>query len=138
MCEMAWIPALINSVQIGCLIIGHLCAGHLADYRGRKCPIYFSLAILIICNLISYFSVNWLMYAISKALTGIACGLYMTTPDAYMSEFALARWRPWVIGFPTWAIESSILALVLWLLKDWRNTHLVIALVGIPFLATWW
>ena len=137
-CDFAWIPATINSVQVGCLIFGHVFAGHLADNRGRKFTLYFSLVTLILCNLLSYFSVNWLMYAISKALTGIACGLYMTVPDTYMSEFALARWRTWMIGFPTWAIESCLLAFVLWLLKDWRNTHLVIALVGIPFLGTWW
>ena len=138
MCDKAWIPALINSVQVGCQLIGNIFAGHLADYMGRKIPLFLSIVTMIVCNLMSYFSVNWLMYGISKALTGIGSGLWLTVRYNFMSEFTLARWRPWLIGFPTWAIQGCILAFVLWLLRDWRNTHLVIALIAIPFLGTWW
>ena len=138
MCDKAWIPASINSIQIGCMLVGNFFSGHLADAIGRKTPLFLSLALLIVLNLLSYLSVSWVMYAIVRAFTGAATGIYLTVRYTFQSEFSLARWRPWLIGFPSWPIEACLLALVLWFLKDWRNMHLVVAIVGVPFMATWW
>ena len=78
------------------------------------------------------------MYTITRALIGAALGLFLTIRYNFMSEFCLSRWRPWVVGVPSWSIEACLFALVLWLLKDWRKAHLATAIIGIPFLATWW
>ena len=138
MCDKAWIPATINSIQIGCILLGNAFAGHLADAVGRKIPLFLSIAALIVFNLLAYFSVSWVMFATARAFTGAAAGLFLTVRYNFQSEFSLARWRPWLIGFPSWPIQACILALVLWILKNWRNIHLVVAILGVPFLATWW
>ena len=137
-CDNAWISPAINSIQVGCMLIGNFLSGHLADTVGRKKPFFMSLLMLIVFNLLSYLSVNWVMYAVVRAFAGVATGIYLTIRYNYQSEFSLSRWRIWLIGFPSWGIEACIMALVLWILKDWRNMHLVIAIVGVPFLATWW
>ena len=137
-CDKAWIPATIISIQVGFMLFGNFFAGHLADTVGRKIPIFMSLVILIVSNLVSYFSVSWAMFAVCRAAIGIGSGTFLTVQYNYMSEFSLSRWRTWIIGFPSWPLQSCLLALVMWLLKDWKKLHLVICLIGVPFLATWW
>ena len=120
------------------MLIGNILSGHLADAVGRKKPIFLALLMFIVFNLLSYLSVNWIMYAVVRAFTGMAAGIYLTIRYNYLSEFSLSRWRTWLVGFPSFVIEACILAFVLWLVKDWRRMHLVITIVGVPFLATWW
>ena len=137
-CDRAWIPATILTIQVGCQLFGNFFAGHIADAIGRKIPFFMSLVIMMFFNLVSYFSVSWIMFTICRIFIGIGTGCFLTIQYSYLSEFSLARWRTWLIGFPSWPMQSCVLALILWLLKDWRNAHLVIALAGIPFLAAWW
>ena len=119
-------------------MIGNLFAGHLADGLGRKRPFFASIALMIAFNVVSYFSVNWIMFTISRVFIGIGAGFFLTTEYSYLCEFTLARWRPWLIGFPSWSLETCLLALVLWLVKDWQKIQIVIAGLGLPFLAAWW
>ena len=131
-------PATIVSIQILFQLLGNFFAGQLADTIGRKIPFFSSLFIIVGSNLLGYFSVSWVMFTVSRVLIGIGCGLFLTVQYSYMSEFSLARWRAWLTGFPSWPIETCMLALVLWLLKDWRSIHLVIALIGLPFIGAIW
>ena len=137
-CDTAWIPSAINSIQIGFILLGNFLSGHIADTIGRKMPIFGSLIVLIVCNVISSFSVSWVMFMICRMVIGLGTGLFLTVRYNYMSEFTLARWRAWLIGAPSWSIEACLLAPVLFWLKDWRSTQLAISIVGIPFLALWW
>ena len=137
-CDTAWIPATMSTIQIGFQLLGNFISGHIAEAVGRKVPIYLSLILLILFNLLSYFSVSWVMYAILRAFMGVSMGLFLTVRYNYMSEFSLSRWRTWLIAFPSWSTQACLIAPVLWWLKDWRNAHLATSLIGIPFLVTWW
>jgi hypothetical protein len=64
-------------------------------------------------------------------------GFFLTTQYCFLSEFSLARWRVWIVGFPSWPIQSSVLSLLAWLLHDWRYIQLMTALCAIPCLLAW-
>lgn len=137
-CDQDWIPYTISSIQLFSQMVGNVFAGHLADGIGRKKPYFISIALMVVFNVVSYFSVNWVMFTVARVFIGIGAGFFLTTAYSYLCEFTLARWRPWFIGFPSWSLETCLLALVLWLLKDWHNVQLVIVGLGVPFLAAWW
>ena len=126
------------TVQLIFQLLGNFAAGQLADTFGRKIPFFSSLVIAIVFNILCYFAVNWVMFLVCRVFIGIAAGIFMTIQYSYLSEFSLARWRAWLTGFPSWPLQTCLLALVLWLLKDWRNIHLLTALIGVPFIAAWW
>lgn len=138
MCDRAWIPSTIVTISLVVNVIGYVFAGHLADTFGRKIPFFFSVFLMMAFSLVSYFSVNWIMFAAARVMIGIGNSFFLTIQYSYLSEFTLSRWRSWFIGFPSWPIQACFLALILWLLKDWQNVQLVIAAIGVPFMAAWW
>lgn len=137
-CDRAWIPATMLTIQIVFQLFGNFFAGQIADTIGRKIPFFSSIVVICLASIMCYFSVSWVMFTVSRVFIGIGAGLFLTTQYSYLSEFSLARWRTWLIGFPSWPMQTCLMALVLWLLKDWRKIHLVIALMCVPFLAAWW
>ena len=137
-CDKSHIPSTTMSVQMGGVLLGNMASGQIATLYGRKWPLYSSMVILVVSDFIAYFSINWIMFMVVRFFIGIGCGFFLATQFSLLSEFTLAKWRAWTIGFPSWPLERCILAAVGWLLNDWRNLQLTIALAGIPFLATLW
>lgn len=136
-CDTKWIAALITTIQMSGVLVGCFISGHLADLLGRKPTFFLSLLILIVFNVVAYFSVNWQMYAAIRFILGMGIGFFLTVHYNVMTEFALNRWRPRIVAVPAWAFGAGIFALAAWLLKDWKNLHLVTAAIGVPFLFTY-
>ena len=127
---------MLVTLTLAATITGYILAGHLADAFGRRYPFYLSILLISVFSLISYFSVSWVMFTVNRIIIGIGSAFFLTIQYSYLSEFTQARWRSWFIGFPSWPMQGCLLALVLWLVKDWRKMQLVIAAVGVPFMAT--
>ncbi|KAL4240616.1 hypothetical protein ACF0H5_001407 [Mactra antiquata] len=136
-CDLDYIPSFIMSLQVAGTLVGNVMAGHVAEYIGRKKPFFFSVAIFVVFNLFGYFSTNWIMFTVVRVFIGLAAGVFMTSTYSLLCEFSSAKWRVWIIGFPSWPIEACIFALIAWLVQDWRHLQLLIALVGIPCLLPW-
>ena len=126
------------SIQMAGTLFGNVAAGQIADLFGRKPPFFASLVLIAVFNFVGYLSSSWIMFLVVRVLIGIGTGCFLTIQYSILSEFTLAKWRAWTIGFPSWPIEQCLLALIAWLLKDWRYIQLTISLVTIPFLASWW
>lgn len=137
MCDKGWIPSTIASIQSAGVFLGNLACGQVADLVGKKKPLFFSLISMIVLNTLSAFSTSWLMMAILKFFIGVAVGFELTVQYNVMSEFTQARWRTWVVAIPSWPIETTLFALVAWLLHDWVNIHIATAAVGVPLLASY-
>ena len=137
-CDKDWIPTTWTTISLCVNILGYIFAGHLADMFGRKVPFFLSIFIMMAFNLVTYFSVSWVMFAIVRMFVGIGASFFLTIQYSYLSEFMLSRWRSWFIGFPSWPMQGCIMVLILWLLKDWRYFHLATAVLCLPFLAAWW
>ena len=120
-------------VLVGCFV-----AGHLGDWIGRKPTYFLSVVILVIFNVVAYFSVSWEMYAAIRFMLGVGVGFFITTIYNSVVEFTTSAWRPIVLAVPSWAAEGGAFALVAYLLKDWKNIHIASAVAGAPFLLSWW
>jgi hypothetical protein len=86
-------------------------------------------------TLLSYTEIIELRKLYLFTFTGI--GFFLTVHYNVMTEFALNRWRPRIVAVPAWAFGAGLFALAAWLLKDWKNLHLVTAAIGVPFLFTY-
>lgn len=137
-CDRKWIPATITTIQMGGVLLGCIISGHLADMIGRKPTFFLAIFVTVLFNAAAYFSPSWQVYAGLRFLIGIGIGFYLTVQYSFTNEFASAKWRPPIVTTPSWALESSLFALVAWGFHDWKNIHLAIAIVGTPFLFTWW
>ncbi|XP_052259345.1 solute carrier family 22 member 16-like isoform X2 [Dreissena polymorpha] len=135
-CERSWIVAIITTIQMAGVLVGCFISGHLGDLIGRKPTFYLSQLILFVFNIVAYFSVNWQMYAVIRFALGMGIGFFLTVHMNLITEMAPSVWRTRIIAVPTWAIGCSSLALVAWLLKDWRHIHLANAVIVLPFLLT--
>jgi MFS family permease len=67
---------MVMSMQTFGMLAGALAAGQLSDLFGRKPPYFAGLLCLLISNLIAYFSVNWIMFAIDRLFIGIGSGMF--------------------------------------------------------------
>ncbi|KAL4240698.1 hypothetical protein ACF0H5_001490 [Mactra antiquata] len=135
-CDSKWIVAMITTIQMSGVLVGCFISGHLGDMIGRKPTFFLSLIILILFNIIAYFSINWQMYAAIRFIIGMGIGFFLTVQYNVMTEFTPTRWRAIIIAVPAWAMEAGIFALACWGLKDWKNIHLATAAIGLPFLLT--
>ncbi|XP_060552264.1 organic cation transporter protein-like [Ruditapes philippinarum] len=136
-CDQDFIPSTISSVQIAGTLVGNIAAGQIADLIGRKPPFFASILLIFSFNIVGYFSSSWQVFAVARFFLGIGCGFFLTTQYCFLSEFSLARWRVWIVGFPSWPIQAGVFSLLAWLLHDWRYIQLMTALCAIPCLLAW-
>lgn len=137
-CRYDFIPSIINSVQIGGVLVGNAASGHIADLFGRKPPFFTSIFLIMTSNLAGFFSNSWEMFAIARFVAGMGCGFFLTVQYCLLSEFSLAKWRVWIVGFPSWPIQSCLFSLLAWLLHDWRYIQLMTAMMTVPCVFAWW
>lgn len=52
------------------MMAGSLIVGNLSDLFGRKKPFISSMAILFVFQLVCFFSVNWVMFAVGRVAVG--------------------------------------------------------------------
>ena len=138
LCDRKWIVATITTIQMGGVLVGAFVAGHLGDWIGRKPTYYLSILILVVFNVVAYFSVSWEMYAAVRFMLGTGDGFFITVIYNEMVEFTTSIWRPRVLAVPSWALESCVFAFVAWIFKDWKNIHIASAAIGAPFFLFWW
>ena len=51
-------------------LVGSLVSGQIADAVGRKSPLYASVIIFLVFNIVTYFSVSWVMFAVTRVGLG--------------------------------------------------------------------
>ena len=71
-CGLAWVPSTIASAQMAGLFAGNLLTGQVADIFGRKLPLFGSLLLLLVANLLGTFSPSWLVFGIARTLCGMS------------------------------------------------------------------
>ena len=68
---------MIASVQMIGIFVGNIVSGHAADAVGRKIPLFVSLVIMLVFNVIAFFSTSWIMFAVAR--TAICKIEYLTS-----------------------------------------------------------
>ncbi|XP_073682253.1 solute carrier family 22 member 7a [Garra rufa] len=121
--------------------IGAVIFGQLADKFGRKPMIQVSFVVSSIFGIVEAFSTSYVMFAIARTLCGLALTGMSITTVALCVEWTDVKHRTFTgtIISLGWSIGNMLLALLAYLIRDWR--HLILAvtspcLVGI--IAWWW
>ncbi|KAG1707503.1 Solute carrier family 22 member 7 [Nymphon striatum] len=120
-CDRAIILELMSRLYIGSTIAGYLIFGYIGDRFGRRRTILVSISGLIVCGFILAFSVNWVMFAITR----FWIGLFLTGTElncfVWMMESVNSKWRDifGMISMMSWSIGLMYLNAVSYMLKDW-------------------
>ncbi len=126
---------LIASVIIGA-IIGTIMVGYISDLFGRRRIYLSTLIFFIIFDLISVFSVNFIMLFISRVLLGIVLGAEYPVANSYIAEVTPDEKRGFYLAMATvffsiGSISSAIVAIFMFPFGNlgWR---LMLGLAIIP------
>lgn len=121
--------------------LGAVMFGQLADKFGRKPMIQVSFVASSIFGIVEAFSTSYVMFAIARTLCGLALTGMSITTVALCVEWTDVKHRTFTgtIISLGWSVGNMLLALLAYLIRDWR--HLILAvtspcLVGI--IAWWW
>ena len=126
---------IIASVIIGA-IIGTIMVGYISDLFGRRRIYLSTLIFFIIFDLISVFSVNFIMLFISRVLLGIVLGAEYPVANSYIAEVTPDEKRGFYLAMATvffsiGSISSAIVAIFMFPLGNlgWR---LMLGIAVIP------
>ncbi|XP_045160403.2 organic cation transporter-like protein [Mercenaria mercenaria] len=84
-CGRDYIPSLIMTLQVAGLLAGNILAGQLSDLIGRKPPFFTSIILITVFNLVGFFSVNWVMFAVARIFVGIGSSFFLSTQYCLLS-----------------------------------------------------
>ncbi|GFR76338.1 solute carrier family 22 member 15-like [Elysia marginata] len=129
-CEHAWALKVILTVQMVGVLLGAYIVGHIGDYFGRKAGLYIMVGLHGVSNLIATFSPSWQVFAAIRFFIGVAAGGIISPAYVFPPEFTNQFWRGVINAIPTWSISASLLSLFVMLLKDWRQLHLLYAVLS--------
>ena len=126
---------IIASVIIGA-IIGTIMVGYISDLFGRRRIYLSTLIFFIIFDLISVFSVNFIMLFISRVFLGIVLGAEYPVANSYIAEVTPDEKRGFYLAMATvffsiGSISSAIVAIFMFPLGNlgWR---LMLGLAVVP------
>ncbi|XP_005090964.1 solute carrier family 22 member 5 [Aplysia californica] len=138
-CDKAWVPSVIISVQMVGVFVGSVLSGAVGDRLGRKVSLYGHISLHTLVHLVIIFSTSWEMYAALNFFIGVAVGGMISTAYVYPVEFVSQWWRGMLGTLPAWNVSSALFsAIVLWL-RDWKLVHAVICGVSaLTLLPVFW
>ncbi|XP_076033896.1 organic cation transporter protein-like isoform X2 [Oratosquilla oratoria] len=139
-CSHSWEAGLAQSIYFGGILFGSFAFGITSDYIGRKLTImagFFGMAVTgigtaLVPNLISFHVMRFFNAMSTSAVfqTAFVLGLEMVGPSK--------RVMCGVIGEYFFALGEVVLALLAWVIRDWRMLQLVLSAPCACFLFYWW
>ncbi|CAF93343.1 unnamed protein product, partial [Tetraodon nigroviridis] len=119
---------------------GAVVFGQLSDRFGRKSMLLLALISSTILGTISAFSTSYVMFAISRALCGLAVSGLSIIGMALGIEWTGVRHRTFsgTIMSLSWSVGNMILALLAYLIRDWRHLMLAATAPCLVAMVTWW
>ncbi|XP_062981453.1 solute carrier family 22 member 7-like [Elgaria multicarinata webbii] len=123
------------------VMLGAVTFGYLSDRFGRKRMLLVSYVCTLIFGIMSSASVTYTMLVVTRTLTGMAiCGLSLIVVPLGM-EWVDIQHRT-VSGIMTsvfWSLGNMLLALIAYLVRDWRWLLLAVTLpCAVGVVSMWW
>lgn len=125
-CDKAWIPSFIVSIQMIGVIFGSYIGHHLGDVCGMKLTLYGNLVLVAVSSAIAVICRFWEMYAVFLFLVGFGIGGIFSS-FSFSLEFMTSDWRNTVRVLPVWSFSSGFFAIAAVLLNSWKNLHLLVS-----------
>ncbi|XP_036420176.1 solute carrier family 22 member 7a [Colossoma macropomum] len=122
------------------VMMGAVLFGYLADRFGRKPMLLVSFVSSCVFGVAAAFSTSFLMFAVSRTLSGVALTGMSITTLALTVEWTGVNHRTFsgTILSLGWSLGNMLLALLAFLLRDWRHLMLAVTAPCLAAIATWW
>ncbi|XP_052240294.1 solute carrier family 22 member 13-like isoform X2 [Dreissena polymorpha] len=127
-CDRQWVSQTITTIQMSGMLVGGIFWGHVSDGIGRKPTFFLNVLVLGVANLISYFSVNWQMFASMRFIIGLGSTGFMAAP--LMFEYIRNRWRVFLLLIPSFSLWASVMAAFCFWSRDWKLLNISIAVAA--------
>ncbi|CAG7733131.1 unnamed protein product [Allacma fusca] len=119
-CDHAWLPDFLTSVQMMGTILGALTGSQFADAFGRKTAFYTNVGIFGAFGIVSGVANSIYLFGASRFLAGIGLGGFYCVYYIFFMEFLTPKWRTIAGCVSLWSVGIMTLALLAYLLKSWR------------------
>ncbi|KAK1171250.1 solute carrier family 22 member 7-like [Acipenser oxyrinchus oxyrinchus] len=122
------------------VMIGAIVFGGLSDKLGRKPMLLASFTVSIVFGLAATFSVSYVMFAIMRSLTGFGLTGISIISICLTIEWVDIEHRTFigVFGSMVWSTGNMMLALIAYLIRDWRWLLLTVTSPLVICCIVWW
>ncbi|XP_074485909.1 solute carrier family 22 member 7a [Sebastes fasciatus] len=122
-------------VMFGSILFGHLC-----DKFGCKSMLLVSLIISTMLGVISAFSTSYAMFAICRALSGMALSGLSIISLVLGIEWMDVKHRTFsgTVVSLSWSVGNMLLALLAYFIRDWRVLMLAVTAPCVAAIISWW
>ncbi|XP_029014114.1 solute carrier family 22 member 7a [Betta splendens] len=120
--------------------LGAVLFGQLSDRFGRRSVLLVAAITSCLLGVTSAFSTSYTMFAITRALCGVGLSGLSIICMALSIEWTDVAHRTFagtIMGL-TWSVGNMLLALMAYLIPDWRHLMLAVTLPCIPVVVSWW
>ncbi|KAM9316899.1 solute carrier family 22 member 7 [Gastrophryne carolinensis] len=139
-CDRKWMnQAAATTFFIG-LTLGSLICGFLSDRFGRRKILLLSFWVSAVSGVMAAFSVSYVMFVLCRMLSGVGLmGMTLISITLVLEWTDTAhRTLCGTISSMSWTVGYMILALLAYLLRDWRWLLLATTAPCLIAIATWW
>ncbi|XP_040286222.1 solute carrier family 22 member 7-like [Bufo bufo] len=139
-CDRKWMNQMAATFFFIGLTIGSLICGFLSDRFGRRKILLFSLLVSAVFGVMSALSTSYIMFSICRLICGVGLmGMTMISISLAL-EWTDVSHRTFVgtISSLSWTAGYMVLALLAYLIRDWRWLMLATTSPCLLAIATWW
>ncbi|XP_074093115.1 solute carrier family 22 member 7 isoform X1 [Macrotis lagotis] len=140
-CERKGLNRAISTFFFVGVLVGAVIFGYLSDRFGRRPLLLVAYVGALALGLVSTISVNYIMFVITRSLTGVALAGFTIIVLPLELEWLDVGHRTLagVLGSAFWSAGVMLLALIAYLIRDWRWLLLAVTLPCAPgILSLWW
>ncbi|XP_057349825.1 solute carrier family 22 member 7 isoform X2 [Manis pentadactyla] len=140
-CEQKGLNRAISTFFFAGVLVGAVAFGYLSDRFGRRRLLLVAYVSALVLGLVSAASVSYIMFAITRTLTGAAlAGFTIIVMPLEMEWLDVGhRTVAGILSGTFWTGGVMLLALVGYLIRDWRWLLLTVTLPCAPgILSLWW
>ncbi|KAF6718912.1 Solute carrier family 22 member 7 [Oryzias melastigma] len=120
--------------------LGAIVFGQLSDKFGRKSMILVAFISSTLLGATSAFSTSYVMFAVSRALCGMALSGMSIISVVLGIEWTDIKHRTFttIITGLSWSVGNMLLALLAFFIRDWRHLTLVVTAPIVLTIISWW
>ncbi|XP_075904916.1 solute carrier family 22 member 7a [Nelusetta ayraudi] len=139
-CDDKWLNQTLATYFFLGVMIGAVIFGQLSDRFGRKPMLLLSFVMATVTGISAAFSTSYVMFAVSRTLCGVALSGLSLITNVLSIEWTDVKHRTFMgtIASLSWSLGIMVLALLAYLIRDWRYLTLAVTAPCLVGIFSWW